>query len=322
MEKITFHPLVEHLKEHADEYNQLYYQYQLRSGKMDPVLLSRWIVSVIEPIVVSVTDVCPESLPGVFKAFYASLLPLLASNLALIYEVEYHDAWSMCTLNPRLISKQPKRIINAVNSALISLRRNQPEKVGDWIRSMARIVVYCRTADEFLNCGRIIAWLCGMAHLREKAIKVYPGLSEEIKDVLKTEKLPAPLDDLLVTIWGKAEGFKFQGVAGGFQGFGKAFTRAPLVAEVDGLIVASDRRTCCALFADVLGTVLIRDVPVAPERIIALASASHAKQLTENDRKDYFDFKDITSCVALDSSIVVTRSSSHYLFIYSHPKLD
>lgn len=322
MEKITFPPLVQHLKDYADEYNQLYYQQELTSRKMDAVLFSKWIARVVEPIVVAATEVSPGSLPFVFKSFYVSLLSLLTGNLALTYEREYEAAWSLCRLVPGLIAKQPQRMINALNSALLSLRQNQPGRVGDWIGLMGRTVIYCKTTDEFLNCGRITAWFCGMSHLREKAIKIYPGLAEEIKAVMKSEKLPASPDDLLDHHWVNAAEFKFQGVAGGFRGYGNPFTRPPLVAGINGYIVASDGDTCCALFADALGTVLIRDVPLTPERVTTSASVLPVKPLTEEDLNIRLGFDDITSCAAFNSSVVITRSSSHYLFIYSYPKIN
>ncbi|PWG80293.1 hypothetical protein [Pararcticibacter amylolyticus] len=322
MEKITFPPLVEYLRENAAEYNQLYYQQELKSGKMDPVLLSRWIVRVVEPIVAAAAEVSPESLPVVFKSFYVSLLSLLTGNLSLTYERQYEEAWSLCGLVPGLIAKQPQRMINALNSALLSLRQYQPGRVGDWIRLMGQTAIYCKTTVEFLNCGRITAWLCGMSHLREKAIMIYPGLAEEIKTVMKSEKLPASPDDLLNHPWTDAAKFKFQGVAGGFHGYGNAFTRPPLVAGLNGRIVASDGNTCCALFADALGTVLIRDVPLATERVTTSASVLPAKPFTEKDLNIRLCFDDMTSCVTLNSSVVITRSSSHYLFIYNYPEIN
>lgn len=314
--KISFLPLKQHLQETFLFYNQLYADQELKAGRIDRILLSRWIVEVIEPISEAVFQIDQQALPVVFRTFYSSLLRLLGNGLALTYEQQYRAAWSMTTQTPQLLTKDPKRILNAVNSALIAIREHQPGKVDNWIALMQQTSIYCQNEDQFLDCGRFNAWLCGMAHLRPQALRIYPELPEQVKVVLNAVNLP--LRAALEETWITSGALRFEGVAGGFSGFGAGFIRPPRVAMVGGVVMATDQESSSALFADTLGTVLMKNIAIRPETIIdqssMVAFEAFQKQVGSN-----VDAEDLTSCVQTADGFVLTRSSSHYLFIYSCP---
>lgn len=314
--KISFLPLKQHLQETFLFYNQLYADQELKAGRIDRALLSRWIVEVIEPITEAVFQIDQQALPLVFRTFYSSLLRLLGNGLALTYEQQYRTAWSMTMQIPQLLAKDPKGILNAINSALIALREHQPGKLDNWIALMQQTSPYCQNKDQFLDCGRFNAWLFGMAHLRPQALQIYPELPEQVKTALNAVNLP--LKAALEGTWISSDTLRFEGVAGGFSGFGAGFMRPPRVAMVGGIVMATDQESSSALFADTLGTVLMKDIAIRPETIIdqssTLAFEAFQKQVGSN-----VDAADLTSCVQTDEGFVLTRSSSHYLFIYSCP---
>ena len=67
MEKITYPPLVAHLQDQHNFYNQLYLDHELKYVMADTQLLHKWIVGVIEPIVVEATKNNQQRLPDIFK---------------------------------------------------------------------------------------------------------------------------------------------------------------------------------------------------------------------------------------------------------------
>ncbi|WP_207534806.1 hypothetical protein [Desertivirga arenae] len=319
MEKVRFPPLIEYLKESSDEYNKMYYQQELKSGAINSMMLSKWIVQNVEPLIIAVHKVAPESLPKVFKALYASSLSLLGNNLAITHEEEYKHGWNLCLHIPQLLVLQPQRILNAINTALESLRQHQPEKVLNWLNLMRNLATKCKSVELFLDYGRFAAWTCGMAHLREKAAKIYLDLPGEVLELIQGEVKNVRIADLIELGWRKEKYGSFEGVAGGFYGYGKAFIQPPLVALVENIIVASDGVSSSALFADALGTVLISDIPVSADYIKEQALQSRENQLRKIQKHFPIPFDDVTSVAANKSTLVVSRSSSHYLFLYSIP---
>lgn len=317
MEKLSFLPLKQNLQETFLFYNQLYADQELQSGRIDRVLLSRWIVEVIEPISQAVFQIDEQALPIIFRTFYINILRLLGNGLALTYEQQYRDAWSITSYIPQLLAKDPKGILGAINSALITLREHQPGKLQDWIVLMQQTSPYCQNKDQFLDCGRFIAWLCGMAHLRPQALKIYPHLPGQVKVILKTLNLP--LAAALQGTWLKSDVLRFEGIAGGFSGFGGGFVRPPRVAMVGGVVMATDQEISSALFADTLGKVLMKDIAVPPETIITQSSTAGFAAFQKLYAGTGIDSTDLTSCVQTEDGFVLTLSSSHYLFIYSCP---
>ena len=318
MEKVSFPPLIAHLKEASLEYNQLYYEQELKSGVVDKAILSKWIVQVIEPIVESCFTVMPESLPRVFKTFYSNILNLLGSNLALIHESEYEQAWKICGMAPHLVAHYPQRILSAVNSALLSLRQYQPERIEEWLRFMHNIAGFCNTKEEFLDCGRILAWLCGMAHLRKEAIRAFNVLPDGIKKALAEQISDGRLDYLLTYCWDETESLNFIGCVGGFSGYGNGFIHPPRVTIIDGFIVAADTESSVVFFADANGSVLLRNANYAPELVFIKSDTSPLSKVRNGKMKFSVNFDDITSCVDLNSTLVLTRESSFYLYIYGY----
>lgn len=314
MEKITFRPLIDHLGKSGELYNQLYHQHELRYGSLSPQLLTSWIVRVIEPVVVAVaTD---ESQAGkVFNAFYRSLLPLLGNQLAITYEHEYQQAWAMLAKNAVLTQEAPAKIISAVNNALTTLRIYQPGKVLRWIGLMDQTIAMCKTVDDLLRCGRIYAWLCGLAQFRQRAMDDIVATAPELKAVMERASSTS-LYDVIGRHWFLGDEPSFAGIAGGFRGLEGPFRIPPKVALVGKQIVATDDQGTCALFADSFGSILISDTPFVAPEIMARASRQPFLEFQSRHGKRLVPFDDVTSAVMVMNTLVMTRESSFYLYIY------
>jgi hypothetical protein len=322
MEKITYGPLIDHIKYQEEYYNQLYREYEMRFSAIDGKLIVSWTVHTIEPIVKETAIHAPEKLPFVFKTLYTELLELLGNQSSIIYGHEYAEAWKLGMKVPSLVATYPARVIKAINSALKSLRVHQPEKVEKWISYMQSTIGECSTLEEFLSLGRIHAWLCGMAHLRARAKEEFTRLRPELKEHLnKAAAIEGGIEKAFAEVWPDVKDLKFVGQTGGFVGYGYPFSAPPLLAEVNDEILVTDTKSTFAFFADVFGKVIVTDIPVLPQAILknCLKNSPDSLQIKVKDKQISLPFQDITSIVYKNTTLVLTRASSHYLFVYACP---
>jgi len=318
MEKITYTPLISHLKEELDFYNHLHKDYEIKYGQLDGAIFTIWMLSVVEPIIKEVTSSAIDKLPSVSKALFSELLRILGNKSGVIHEKDYKDAWSLLKKNPVIVRTHPKRFIQAIDTAIESLREYKPDKVLDWIQLMNGTIVYCQTIEEVLALGRIWAWSCGMAHLRNRAYQEFTLLSPELKKIIK-DNSSTNIASSLKHPWMTGSQFRFMGIAGGFIGYGGSFTTPPIIAEVGDQLLATDQRNTFAFFADRMGMVLIPDIPVTPASIAEHASFNEFTSLKTRKEGKFLPFDDVSSCIRKNSTLVFTRKSSHYLYVYGWP---
>lgn len=314
MERITFLPLIAHLDERSDYYNQLYRENELKYGAMDHSRIASWMVNSIEPIIKNNNASNPDKLPLLFKTFFTELLSILGNNSGIEYEDEYRIAWALCLKNPSLVGMSPSRILKAIDSALESIRSFQPENVSKWITLMDHIIDNCNTVDEFLACGRIFAWLCGLAHLKSRAEIEFSKLRSDLKQVI------IDADSRLISAfesdWTNLDHPDFVGEIGGFVGLGGSFMAPPMVAQIGGKVFVTDRKSSYLLFADNFGKVLLPNIPISAEKIVQEATTAGFKAFVSKHGKNIIPFDDVSSSVLQNSTLVLTRKSSHYLFVY------
>jgi hypothetical protein len=318
MEKISFHPLIVHLQEKGDFYNQLYHEMELKYGLLDHAVISSWIVQIVEPVIREIYAYNPDHLPAAFKAFFTELLQLTGSN-AIINSHVYQEGWKICSHMVPLFSRFPLRTLKAINSALNTVSQHKPEEVNKWISLMKQNSSQCNTIEEFLACGRINAWICGLAHLRERAARDFSSLRSELKEFVQECSGITNLEMAFKYEWPNITKPIFIGETGGFTGYGGSFVDSPLVAMVDNVVVATDKYSCCAFFGDNFGQVILDEIPVSPEKVTSLSSKNDLNYIKSKFGLNFISFNDISSCVIKNSTLVLTRSSSHYLYIFGLP---
>lgn len=311
MEKVTHAPLIAHLKGNGQQYNQMYREHELRFGSMPDRLINEWIVEVIEPIVRATSETEDES-GKIFRELYKNMLTLLGSQLAVTYEKEYRAAWAMLASNPHIAQTSPQRLINAINSALITIRKHKPDQVITWVNHMTCVIPYCQTIDEVLHCGRIFAWTSGLVHLRAKGIEGLASLSDQLLEIFK-QRSGYDAQELINMRWTSAKPV-FVGVAGGFAGLDGVFTAPPTLCLYGDQVIAKDDHTVCAVFADLFGTLVL------PQALLSHDLQARGKEdflsVLSDFGKQTIPFDDVTSSVRIHNTLVVARSSSFHLFIY------
>lgn len=320
MEKIKFIPLINHISENLELYNQLYREYELKYNSIDYSVIFEWHIDIIEPLIKNVHAVNPERLPNVFKALYTELLRLLGNRNAIVYESEYKSLWIIFNKNPELIGKSPQKLVKAISIAIETIRNHCPDKVNAWVCLMDNIVADCKTVDEFLGCGRIFAWMSGMAQLRAIAENEYRNLPDNLKHTINLNYFTNNIELAFQFRWSNLNSADFVGEAGGFVAFGGVFLSSPTVAIIEEQILITDNTNSCILFADQFGKVLLSDVHTSPEVIKKKASTMDLKTFRKLCSDSLIPFDDVSSCALLDDTFVLTRQSSHYLYIYGITK--
>ncbi|RAW00362.1 hypothetical protein [Pseudochryseolinea flava] len=312
MEKISYGPLIEHLQIKGDYYNQRYREYELRHGTIDSALIAMWIVQVIEPIV-SATASKEEDVGKVFNPMYDALLSLLGNQLAITFESEYRYAWLMLKKNPNLVRHSCTEIMAALNSALTTVRKYQPTKTMMWIDMVSKSLPQCLTLDDFLKCGRISAWSVGLAQLRKRSLEDLQSLSFSLKEVVNNR---GPFLQQIATKQWLSHTPAFVGKVGGFVGNGGTFHCPPKVSAIDSEIVASDNEDASVLFADGFGSILVQGTPFLAKDAAQLATTKVLNDFRSRYGKSIVPFDDITSAVLTHNTLVISRESSFFLYIY------
>lgn len=314
--KITYGPLIDHLKESADVYKYIYLQYEMKYGTIDKNVFGSWMAQVVEPVMIRCTQNQPDAIPRLFKVLYIASLEIIGNGSAAMYAHQYESVWKLYGLLPALMQRSSGEIVIAIHEALANLRKHLPHQVMTWISGMEDSVRGCSSVADVLACGRIHAWLCGMAHLRSRAIASFPLLPEKIQEDIK-KKFPAKADinSLTASPWIGLNKISFMGETGGFTGMGGNFTKPPVAAVLHGKIVLTDGTNTCALYADSLGTILIPNVPVLATNVLNYSSVEGLKEFTRKN-KALVPFDDASSFAHADYTFVITRKLSHYTFIY------
>ncbi|MCP2044429.1 hypothetical protein [Pontibacter sp. HSC-36F09] len=316
MEKISYTPLIQHLQDNTELYNQVYREYEMKYGSIDRTVLSRWMVQTVEPIVRAVDALYPDHMPQTFRACYTYTLQLLGNKSGIVYEGEYQAAWSLCAQVPSLVALYPGRLLSAINAALDSIRAHQPERVLQWVTALKSTLSYVLSLEEFLALGRIHAWRAGMAHLREKAQQEFDNLRDVLKEALLHQYADLKSDHAFEQEWPGLAAPQFIEAPGGYVGYGGVFMAPPKVAQLGRHLLATDGQQPYAFFADAFGSVLLADVPVQPKAILKRSNLQGLEVFKTQFGKQAIPFDDVISAVLLPSTLVLTRASSHHLFVY------
>jgi len=306
MEKLSYIPLVKHLKEHEEYYSNLLAQYELHHGTVDGNMISSWMINSIQPLVERICKGDEGKIFRIHRALFNSLLEL-KGNGQLIDEVEhFQKAWRILEQVPEIFSTSPGEILKIINQGLKGILTFQREKAQNWIEQMHSLVVFCSNQEEIKSLARILAWFNGLAHLRTKALQNFETLSDRLKqEITSLTGLSLENNENFGEPWGEIrETRKY----GGFIGFEDGiFIQPPLIGLIDGLPMATDSREIVALFNDSFGTVLLKGLNYPSENILSSVTK------TPNSYINRYD--DVSSSVVINKTLIFTRKSSYQIYI-------
>jgi len=319
MEKISYPPLIEELKTNSALYNQWYNESEMKFGNLPSETIVSWIVEVVEPLVMSTVAInsATEKVHQVVKALYLESLKLIGSGLAIRYKDEYASAWLLMTKTPNLILKFPIKTISLLNDVLLNLNRYAPEKTMEWCILMEVTSTEIKTIEDFKTVGRIFAWKCGLAHLRNRLQDDFNVLTENLQHTITTTLgFDHKTNQIFGSPW-STNRIDFKGVQGGFEGTNGYFESPPKLSLIDEHILVTDSKNSYAFFADQFGKVLIPAPKVNASHILSKSKrfASLEKWLGKEHSK--VESSNVSSMVATKDTLVFTLNNSYFIYLYS-----
>ncbi len=311
MEKITYQPLIDHLKKEAGTYNAQYQTHELQRGSIDKKLLTEWIVEVGESIVIGVESVAPGNVQRVFPPVYQQILSFLSGSHLMTEPGLYKQILLLGQYAPTPMATAPNRLLKAFVSAAKTIHRFQPGKVGAWLHLMQRVLPFASSVDDCLHIGRINAWLCGMAHLRQRALDSYRGLPFATQSAFSELDIAEDFSSLFDTPWSDLVPNDEKGICliGHFSGFNGGFDAPPVLANVNDHVFATDGKNHYAVFADRFGCILLAQKSVDENDVF---SAAQTIDLQPHDIR----FDDVYSATVHRDTLFLTRSSSHHVYVF------
>jgi hypothetical protein len=312
VEKITYQPLIDHLKEEEDYYSHLLVESEMKYGAGSDTMISVWMVNIIEPLLIELTKNDSKQIGKFCKVFFKELLHLSQKGNLQELTFSYYKSWLITPLFADVFAENPDKIVLAFSSAIHSIYRYQPKGLDPWLDLMRVLLPAATSLKEVLALGRIASWMVGMAHLRELAWEEYQLLRDPLKKLLAENFRDK---DALEACMNSPYAYKGDGKEeslGGFIALPEGlFNRPPVVAYLWDSILATDGENTCALFADACGKVVMENISVKAELVLEAAD-SNAKVAVENSRNPY---NDLSSVVQVNNLMVFTRLSSFKLFI-------
>ncbi len=310
MEKVTYAPLIALLQENAETLNQTLRSARAVSHQIDTADVPVWFAGVIEPVFTAIHQHDQKHSQKLFDILFRDMLSVLASPAAKADFAMNKDSRLLTALNPALTATNPTRVLKALTSAWPRISRYSPEAAKKWISMMQQIMPMIKDLKELLAAGRLAAWRCGMAHLRER-VDVSAISDQRIMELIFSDE--KDLTSNLKRRWNPGK-ITSAIAAGGFTGMGGTFSRPPLVALHGDLILVSDERYTRVLFADRFGHTLH---DCSPDLVNSSAyNLKPVKSATKNAAEILGRYPDITSWVFHDATLFITTRSSHTVFIF------
>lgn len=158
---------------------------------------------------------------------------------------------------PRLIpflQMNPNQVIVSMTNAVYWLAQHAPAGAEKWMKRIVELNPLYQSTEDLLQVGQVLAWVCGLSKYRASAILVWHDLSPKIRAaILGSES--ASFENFWVHPSSSSAPKRLAvcGRVGGHIELGGCFSSQPLVAEVDGKILAFDSKGYFIIHADCFG---------------------------------------------------------------------
>lgn len=228
----------------------------------------------------------------------------------------------------KLIVQSPKRVVGSVCNAVVQLAQTRGVRVDEWIDKLRNLAPLCQSVDELLEVGRVLAWRCGLAHGRSKALHACWSLSPEIVCAaleVGEENRESTILQLERDLWYSSTHASTQvntplqlvAQVGGFTGFGGEFALPPQVVLWNGSLYVSDGNATegeksWRIFADRFGATLVRASLPAQQPKTSLDNTTLHQILASLP-----EAKNLQSWASDGRTLAVTVSTSHHVFLFA-----
>lgn len=287
-------------------------------------------------LLVGAVDQCaPEQCPAVAAALYNISLELFSRDMlgARARSSLLQRAWvQLLPLLTVHLAASPVKLVAGIMNAIHNLAKEAEGVGGAWLEGMIAVAPFCRSGQDVLNCGMVLAWRCGLPHYRRSALSAWSGLPRNLKLLvlrLDPETFAGDLEAmgqrLRTDLWyrpggrgGRAE-IEIVAVCGGFRGLGGPFISPPEVCCLAGELVAIDSECRWVLYADAFGAVFKRGAIAGDaEESRNCPSAGIRKDGTvffgEMTRKIH-ELGSFSSYASTPDTLIVALKESHYVYL-------
>ncbi len=310
MEKISYQPLIELLRENAESLNQQLKSFNNGSGRLNTDAIPGWFKEVIEPVFIAVHQHNPTLSRRVFDALYNDMLQTLSSAAGHHSSQILRSCRLLLTHNPALTATNPARLTKLLSVATLRISRHSISAAEKWLTLMQKIFAAAGNIDQLLLAARFAAWRCGMAHLRHLTGSL-SALEPSLRNLIFADENIS--EDDLSKNW--SDGADTKPVAlGAFKGLQGKFMRPPRVFLDKNLVYAADGRYAAVIFADRYGA-LLHDAPEISEDLIPKTLKS-ADMAPPEAAKILSRYPDLTSWVYHGETLYLTTASSHAVFVF------
>lgn len=322
-----------------DAFNARFAEMKRRKPALEADAFSAVLGSSLAPMAEAVAAHQPDRVPAVVWAAYDAALQLVAERLAgpsgrhPVIEQSWREL--LPAVAP-LLAQSPGRIIAAVSNALCHLASTPGADEKGWLLRMLDAAQRLGMVDEFLAAGQLAAWRSGLAHFREGALAAGDVLPESVAVKMVggpgRQSWSELREQILRQPWWTPDGTYQEAslhvvkTAGSFRGFGGLFPEPPVVASVDGMLIARSAGECWLLMADSFGSTFHRMPPevfvTPPMARLQGNGLFHLEGHVlrgKTGRVDLSALGDITSIAVLPQTIAVTGKYTHGITLVATP---
>ncbi len=328
--------LAARLADQRDRYNALFAQ----ARHVRPTLSAAAFADVLETTLAPVVNAVPAAaVPAVTDTLYDLALELLSRDLlgpASRYPLITRGWKVLLPMLAQWVAEQPRRVVGALTNALHQLSITPGANGEAWIRALAHMAPACTRVETVLQVGQVLAWQAGLAHYRAGALQVAARLPVEVAGLalgIEPAQVPTALAVLPGNPWltpaQAAQGGELANPqlclvrqAGGFRGFGGPFVSPPVAQVHGGVFLLTDAQATWWLCADAFGATWHRaETPPAANSGLAdtpfTFTGKKAQHLPSGAWLDLSPFSPIASVVSDGTTLVVTSSQSHLVFLFA-----
>lgn len=326
METLSFDPLIYLMREKRESCNRLFSTYSVKYPMLEPDHVKQAMVTILQPVMRELHTADPVVFESVFDRVFEALLDLEGSGRLQASGEQFRSVLMLIPGVRHEALIYPATIVRSFVNATKTFISWHPDGIDPWIRMMKKVVPACNNSDQVLDTGRLCAWRSGLAHLRERALYAMDRLPRDVvASVFNSSPETLSTESIRNNPWFRPgntesdtthEGLMLKYRTGGFRGLRGPFLKPPVVAALEGHIVATDGESSCLVFADTYGVSIVNDIPVPPVEVKGEAEKIRKQSPVVSLTGDPFSKSDIRSQAMVGNTLVLSRHSSHYLYVY------
>lgn len=334
--KTPLAPVVKQLlTEMREQLNSQYRQRVALGARIDAAGWLEYVGSCIAPTVERVHALSPDRSKETLHALYDIGLDLfvLGHFSDTGKSIRLLELWQ--DTFPKLatvLGQSPRTIIGSLSNAVLYLNQWSDAKTARWITMIGTHGPSCENSTQLLSCGKFLAWIAGLAHLRSAAVDIASQLPLSVlrstlglsASVSEPETL-AYLANLATNPWAlptSERGIQEVARCGNFRGLGGTFIHPPRLFLNDGVTHLTDGTRQWRLHADRFGYTFFSSESAATthlaskkQRVPKIASNGTIHWGTEQLHRP--DLNGLSSQSFDGTTLSVTIPNSYHVYLFA-----